>query len=73
MSIDLSKAYKAAASGIASDHGRVNTVDRDRVVGAMCVDLALPHILDALAEQAESERYEWAHAWLRGKAEAARD
>ena len=34
---------------------------------------ALPHILEALAEQAESERYEWAHAWLRGKAEAARD
>ena len=80
--LDLSKAYKAAASGIASDQGRVNTVDRDCVVGSMCVDLALPHILDALADEALAgvDREEWGSLanigtakWLRAKAEAARD
>lgn len=82
--LDLSKAYEAAALGVASDAGRVNTVDRDRVVGPMCVDLALPHILDALASQAHCERVfagsfppvkEDAYIvaqWLRAKAEELR-
>lgn len=48
---DLSEAYNAGAIAIAYNHGRVSTVDRDRVVAGAVIDHAYPHIRRAVIEE----------------------